>query len=347
MKAYWQLVVMNFKMLFRAHDALFWNFAFPVVFMILMGTAFGRSPAFTAHVGIEGTGVAKTALDQVLHHVSGVSVNVITHGIKALKSGRIDLLARISGRHIRLITTNSQVSRKVLSIVQGSVMALNLQAFHLPPVFVASVRRISMRGNSYIDFLAPGILGMTLMNTGLLSGAALITYRSQGILRRIRGTPLSTSTFIAARITMQLTMALVQAALIIFVARSLYHFKPAGDIWDLVPFLILGEFAFMTLGFVIAGIANTMEMAIALTNLIGLPMMFLAGVFYPVSQLPAFLKPLTEILPLRYLTSALRAVVSHGASLAHLRGDLVALALMALICGFLAIKCFRWEMPHG
>ena len=225
-------------------------------------------------------------------------------------------------------------------------MSMNLQVLHQPLLFHPIVHQISMQGTSYIDFLAPGILGMTLMNTGLFSGTMLITHRSQGILRRIRGTPLSTGIFIGARITTQMLIALVQAALILMLAREVYHFTPVGNLWSLIPLLIIGELAFMTIGFFIAGVANTMEVAAALTNIVSLPMMFLAGVFYPISQLPRFIKPLAQILPLRYLTSGLRAIVVHGTSLAHLGNDFMALAMVTVVCGFLAIKFFRWEMPH-
>jgi ABC-2 type transport system permease protein len=345
--AYLTLVQMNLKMLFRARDVLFWNFAFPVLFMVLIGTAFGASPGFSAHVGIEGSGSFASALIQALRHIKGMSVSVISSGgIQALQSGHIEVLARIAGHQAHLIRTNASASQSVSSIVQGAVMAMNLQALHQPLFFRATVRQISVQGTSYIDFLAPGILGMTLMNTGLFSGTMLITHRSQGILRRIRGTPLPTGIFIGARITTQMVVALIQATLILVIAREVYHFTPVGNLWSLIPLLVLGELAFMTIGFFIAGVANTMEVASALTNIVSLPMMFLAGVFYPISQLPRFIKPLADILPLRYLTSGLRAVVVHGTPLTHLTNDFIALALVAVVCGALAVKFFRWEMPR-
>ncbi|WP_020375295.1 ABC transporter permease [Sulfobacillus thermosulfidooxidans] len=346
MKAYGALVWANTMMLLRARDALFWTFAFPIVFMVLIGTAFGQNPSFSAHIGIEGQGMARGALISALHHVPGMKVSLMTSGLAALKSGQIALLVEISRRHLTLVTTNDPTSQTALSVLQGVITTMNLKALHAPIMFHTTIRHIHVHGTSYIDFLAPGILGMTLMNTGLFSGTSLITYRSQGILRRIRGTPLPTSTFIAARMTTQMIMALAQAFLILSVAEGLYHFKPAGHLLAMIPFLILGELAFMTVGFLIAGVANTMELATALTNIISLPMMFLAGVFYPVSQLPSFVRPLANVLPLRFLTSGLRGVVVHGTSLSHLGSDLMALALTGLLAEALAVKFFRWETPH-
>ncbi|WP_053959825.1 ABC transporter permease [Sulfobacillus thermosulfidooxidans] len=348
MKAYGALVRANMLMLLRARDALFWTFAFPIVFMILLGTAFGQSPAFSAHVGVTGHGIAQQALIQALHHVPGMKVSIMsqTSGLTALKSGKIALFVEISGRHLTLVRTNAPTSETALSILQGVITRMNLEALHAPLIFQATVHHIYVQGTSYIDFLAPGILGMTLMNTGLFAGTSLITYRSQGILRRIRGTPLSTSIFIAARMTTQLIIAMAQAFLILGVAELLYQFKPVGNLWAMIPFLILGELAFMSVGFFIAGIASTMELASALTNIVSLPMMFLAGVFYPVSQLPSFVRPLANILPLRFLTHALRGVVLYGTPLSHLGSDLMALALTGFIGGALAVKFFRWETPH-
>ncbi len=347
MNAYLTLVGMNLKMLVRARDVLFWNFAFPVLFMVLMGTAFGSSPGFSAHVGIEGSGPIATGLVHALGHIKGMGVSVMASGgTQALKAGHIAVLLRIAGHEIHLIHTNASASQSVSSIVKATVMAMNLQVLHQPLPFHVVPHQISLQGTSYIDFLAPGILGMTLMNTGLFAGTALITHRSQGILRRIRGTPLSTGVFIGARITTQMVVALLQAALILVIAKEGYQFTPVGNLWTLIPLLVLGELAFMTIGFFVAGVANTMEVASALTNIVSLPMMFLAGVFYPVSQLPPFIKPLAQILPLRYLTSGLRAIVVHGAPLAGLENDFIALAVVAVVCGALAVKFFRWDMPH-
>ncbi|MGI9048899.1 MAG: ABC transporter permease [Rubrobacteraceae bacterium] len=107
--------------------------------------------------------------------------------------------------------------------------------------------------------------------------------------------------------------------------------------------MILGSLAFLTIGFFIAGVSRKVESANALANLVGFPMLFLAGVFFPLDQSPVWLQYIAKALPLSYLADGLRQVMIYGASISHLWIDATALLVTAVIGLLLATRFFRWE----
>ncbi len=344
MKAYFALVRAHVAMMFRARDILFWNFAFPVIFMVLIGAVFGHS-SFQAAVGLTGSGTARAIVTPVLRQTPGIRVQS-GQGIGALRQGKVNLVVAIKGHQVLLTGDHSSTSQSALALVEGELAGANLRATGQVPFMAVAVRHLTGQGETFIDFLVPGILGMALMNTGLFSGISLVVLRRQGVLRRIRGTPVPTLTFIAARMTAQFVMVFGQAVLIVGIASAVYGFRPAGSLMTLVPVLVVGALAFMSLGFFVAGVSDTMEVASALTNVISLPMMFLAGVFFPVSQLPKAMQPVANFLPLRFLTEGLRAVAVHNATWAAVMPEMAGLLATALIGGGLATRFFRWEAPR-
>lgn len=107
--------------------------------------------------------------------------------------------------------------------------------------------------------------------------------------------------------------------------------------------MILGSLAFLTIGFFIAGVSRKVESANALANLVGFPMLFLAGVFFPLDQSPVWLQYIAKALPLSYLADGLRQVMIYGASISHLWVHATALLVTAIIGLLLATRFFRWE----
>jgi ABC-2 type transport system permease protein len=73
-------------------------------------------------------------------------------------------------------------------------------------------------------------------------------------------------------------------------------------------------------------------------------MMFLAGVFFSLSNEPAWLQPITKLLPLTFLANALRSISLDGANLWAVRGDLLGLAVWLVITLVMAIRLFKWEV---
>jgi ABC-2 type transport system permease protein len=140
---------------------------------------------------------------------------------------------------------------------------------------------------------------MSIMNLGLFATAQpLIALRTQGVLKRLGATPLPPSTLLAAYVALRLTTALVQTTLIVGIGVVAFDVAMLGNWLMLAGWVMLGALTFIAIGFFVAAIARTEESGTAFINLVNLPMLVLSGVFFPVSSLPDFLRPLVRAMPL-------------------------------------------------
>src|SRR5207245_7955064 len=122
-----------------------------------------------------------------------------------------------------------------------------------------------------------------------------------GILRRLIATPMRRTDFLVAQVLTRVIMGMVQVALLLTIAVTFLHFRLAGNVGYLLLSAAVGSMVFIALGFVIAGLAKNEDSVPALANIVVLPMMFLSGVFFPVSTVPAWLRIISDRLPLTYL----------------------------------------------
>jgi ABC-2 type transport system permease protein len=199
------------------------------------------------------------------------------------------------------------------------------------------------RSLGYIDFLVPGILGLTLMQLGLFSVSfGFVQLKRTGALRRLFATPTSPAYFLAAQVTSRLIIGLTQVLVLLGVGLW-FGLHLVGSIFLLLAISLLGSIIFLAIGFSIAGWAKNEDQAAPLANLVSLPMTFLSGVFFSRDAMPAFLRTITDYLPLTYLNHALRSVTNDGVGVGAISGDLLGMAVWAVIAFFLAVRLFRWE----
>jgi ABC-2 type transport system permease protein len=227
--------------------------------------------------------------------------------------------------------------------VQSIVAGINEQASGRPSPVTLDEQAVSVHHLRQIDWLTPGMLGMLLMYANLSVGAALVTWRKQGTLRRLAATPLRSSVLIGSQATARLLLSLAQGAVLIAVAALLFKVQVIGSWLALGLIVALGALVMLALGFVIGSFARNQEVATSLTFLISFPMTFLGASYFPTNSAPAFLAPIIHILPLSYLNDALRQVINNGADLAALRTDALALVVWMVAALLLAFRAFRWE----
>ena len=107
--------------------------------------------------------------------------------------------------------------------------------------------------------------------------------------------------------------------------------------------IVLGALTFLAIGFALSGFAKNVETAASYANLITFPMLFLSGVFFSIDSAPAWLRPITKILPLSYLVDALREPMTRGNGIGAIWGDLLVLAGVFVVAMAFAIRFFRWD----
>jgi ABC-2 type transport system permease protein len=350
------MTIANIKMTFRARQALFWNLAFPLIILGLLSVVFGSGSGFSITVGVAGNGPVAAATRDALSQISGVTVKTGTESGEraALKNGdRSAVLVVAPGlpaatKPVAITLfydqTNLSQSSAVVALVSQVVQGVDREFTHAPQALILRQEGIAAVSTRYIDFLAPGIIALSLMTSGVIGiSSRMVGFRQQLILKRLRATPLKTWEFVISNVVSQLVVVMVQVIVLTAVATQVLGVHIAGSVGAVVLLALIGGLAFLTIGFAISGFSTTVESASAIGNVVTMPMMFLSGVYFPLSGAPDWLKPIIGVLPLTYLANGLRDVMEKGASINTLGLDFAALAVTALVGLGVASRTFRWE----
>ncbi len=194
---------------------------------------------------------------------------------------------------------------------------------------------------AYSDYLLSGIITMVIMQGGIYTLAYwMVDLRARGVIRRFQVTPLKKRNLILSLLAARATIALAQAVLLSVIGLLFFDANLSGNLLLVLLFTVLGAFIFLPLGLLISTFADTYEAAAPITAALGLPLIFLGNIFYPVSILPPALRTISEFLPTTYLADALRSLYLTG-STEYLLRDAFILALWA--GGILIVTIWRFK----
>ena len=361
MKQFLKFTGASLKMTYRERIAIFWMFLYPLLLMLLLGAIFGRSGQANINLGVVDldrspitSGVMgalksikaftvqtgnENKLKNDLNNGNLNAVLVLNNGfydsVKSGKPGSATIFVDQSSQTVADITY-SAVSQVLDKIAQGMAQT--------PTLIEVQKKSVTSNELSYVDYVVPGILAMTLMTSGLLGlSLEFVNYREKGILRRIKVSPLPLSRFLGSELVAALIMAIIQAVVLLSVGKLVFKIHIRGNYLYMAALVIIGAAAFLAAGFLIASLTKSFKTAQMASNAIAFPLMFLSGVFFPLSILPNFLATVAKLLPLYYLGHALREVMIQGKDLWAVRFDILVLIGMGLICFLVSIKLFRWE----
>ena len=193
---------------------------------------------------------------------------------------------------------------QIIASLGSPLMYLGVLGFGLGPVFKAAGQ-----GN-YIQFVAPGVIGMTILFTSMFSGIQLLWDRQFGFLKETLVAPVPRIEIMIGRTLGGASVALLQGCLI-FVVCLIAGFRPEG--WSALPMAFLGmvliALNFAALGTVIGSSLTQMQVFQLVMNFLVMPMFFLSGALYPLNNLPTVLAALTRIDPLTYGVDAMRSAL--------------------------------------
>jgi ABC-2 type transport system permease protein len=192
------------------------------------------------------------------------------------------------------------------------------------------------------------MLGYGCANTAFAGLAIqLVVRRELGILKRLRATPLSATTYIAATLASTLIVFVLQAIALFVLGRVLYGTPLPHALGSLVLAIVIGAAAFAALGVATASLIRSAEGSSAVVNFILLPMAFLTGSFGPTHRYPAFLRAIGDVLPLKYFINIVNAVYLRSHSIWTKPGALGVLAAWGATGLVVAALKFRWEPREG
>jgi len=216
--------------------------------------------------------------------------------------------------------------------------------FFLPLLFLALFGAIFSGNQKDLDVIVPGIAGLAVMATTFSALAMNITFlREQGVLKRMRGTPLPTGSYLAAVGGNAVTNAFLQIAIVVVAGRVFFHIGWPKDWLELVLFTVAGVACLASLGVAYSHVIPNFDAAAAYQNIVFLPTIFISSVFYDASNAPQFLRDIAQALPLVHIIDGLKGALVTGRGIGDNLSALAIIAIWSAFGIFFAIRGFSWE----
>ena len=203
--------------------------------------------------------------------------------------------------------------RELLRFVQDRPRMFS--SFSMPIIFLiifgAGFGRLigqMMPGVDYIQFMYPGILAMTVLMTSVMSGVSIVWDREFGFLKEVLVSPLSRSGVLAGKAVGAATIAIIQGAIMLVLAPIVNVPINLGTVLALLPLLLILSLSLSGLGLLIGARMRSQQGFQIVMQLVIFPMMFLSGIFFPVSGVATWLEVLSKLNPVTYGIDAIRQV---------------------------------------
>jgi ABC-type multidrug transport system permease subunit len=343
-----ELVLVRFREFVREPEAVFWSFVFPILLALGLGIAFRNRPPETVKVGVAGAGAAADSLALALRGAPGLlaeRVGADDDGARALRVGRVALVVTPRGGSWRggveyRFDPTRPDARTARQLVDD---ALQRAAGRRDPLAVAE-RRVEERGSRYIDFLVPGLLGMTIMGDSMWGvGFTIVDTRRKHLLKRLVATPMSRAHYLLSFILARLVFVAVSVTVVLGFARLVFDVPMRGSLAQVAVVGFAASLAFSGLGLLTASRARTIESASGLMNVAMFPMWVASGIFFASSNFPDAAQPFIQALPLTAVIDALRGTMLQGIGWGAVLPELGIVAAWGLASFALALGIFRWR----
>jgi ABC-2 type transport system permease protein len=228
-----------------------------------------------------------------------------------------------------------------------AAQALNASSLAIVQPYNIKVEGVVSGHSSYFDFVAPGIMAMTVMMSVMTGLPAAISQEKEvGTLDGMMVAPINRLSIIVGKTLAQTARGLLQGVLILILASFLFGVSIQGSILLVFALLLLGVFSFVGLGVVLTSFAKDQETAMMIMMTLMFPMMFLSGVFFPVQQMPWYMQDVSKALPLTYAADALRKVMVLGAGIPQISTELTVLIVFGVVMTAIAVPVFKRAMTR-
>lgn len=252
--------------------------------------------------------------------------------------------------------SNPQISATIRGALTGIFDAMGTemakQALNTTNIAVVKPLNVQTQGvvngnPSYFDFIAPGIMAMTVMMSVMTGLPVAISQEKEiGTMDGMMVAPVNRLSILLGKTIAQTARGLIQGAIILALAIGLFGVTIQGNILLVVGLLLLGVFSFVGLGIVITSFTKDQETAQMLMMTLMFPMMFLSGVFFPIQQMPWYMQTISQFLPLTYASNALRKVMVLGAGIPQISTELLVLVGFGVVMIAIALPVFRRMMTR-
>jgi ABC-2 type transport system permease protein len=353
-RRYWplgQLILARVREFYREPEALFWVYGFPILMVVALGVAFRNKPVEQAvSVDVEKDPANAAGVAFVEHALAQAELfKLQVHDAEQcrlrLRTGKTALVVVPPASEAQPYTYVFDLTREESLRAREKVEdALEKAAGRKDPLPPARDEELNEPGGRYIDFLVPGLVGLSLMGGGLWGvGFVTVDMRIRKVLKRFLATPMRKEDFLLGVLLSRMLFLVPEVVLILLFARLAFGVHIQGSLAVLALLIFLGALTFSGIGLLVASRARTLEAVSGLMNLVMLPMWVLSGIFFSSDRFPEAAQPFIKALPLTPLIDALRSVTLEGTSLAALAPQLGILLAWAVGSFVLALRWFRWQ----
>ena len=345
------------KIFLRDRQSIFFSLFSPIIFMTIFAFA-NNSEVDPIKLGIVNNSTSEVASDfsQMLNDnplftvTEGEESNLRTELIEGDQTMVLilpeDFDAQNDGAELQLLVDAAQVQQLglIMPLLEQTLISIEREFRNIEPMFTLTIEDVQARSQRYLDFLLPGLMAFTLMQLSIAgSGFNIVEFRRKGILKRLFVTPIKPHDFITAIVLARMAIILIQLTVLILFAVTILDVRIVGNFASFYLMIILGTFIFLCLGFCLGSIATTQQAVMAVGNLVIFPQIFLSGVFYPIESMPELIQPIANLLPLSFVSTAIREIANNGASLLEITPTLIGIAAWFVIAFVLATRLFVWK----
>jgi len=340
----------------RNPSAVVFNLVFPLIFIIVFGFISGGR--FKIDVAVEKGSDMNNPVFQSLEKIS--TLNLIKEKptgdmYSELEKGRVDAMVSFVRNEkgvlvIDMKTTKASPERgSFFKVMLSEIVDKQNRAMTRTEVPMTELKEEVVEGRKYktIDFILPGQLGFSLLSAGVFGTAFIfISLRQTLVIKRFFATPINKAHIILGESLSRLIFSIFSSVIIILIGTFFFGFTLVNGVVTFINMIILSIIAlivFLGFGFVVSGIAKNENAVPPIANLITLPQFLLAGTFFPISNFPDWLQPVSRALPLTYLNEALRKISFEGASIFDVWYDILILVIWGIVVYAIAVKVFKWE----
>lgn len=361
----WTFFRINTKRFFRDKLAIFFTILFPLIFLFVFGFMNKGGSEISFDVAVINQSDSEFS-KQFVRDMGKQKIFDIDKDIKTIaaadeKMSRSQLDAAIilpktfgqtksdetfpSGTAtVRYAQNNTQAGAALTSLLEAQFQGVNAKLVPQVEPFKAEGKATEQAGLSQFDYAFAGLLGFSIIGIGIFGPMNVFPeLKKQGILRRLRMTPLKVWQYFVSTALTQVVLGLVSIAILFFFAVTVFDLHIVGNWLEIIPFLALSIVMILGIGLAIGGWAKNERQAAPLGNIVVFPMMFLSGTFFPRFLMPEWLQNISNFLPLTPVVDGIRLLVTEGQSLVSLAPQLGLIAGWLIVIYIIAFRFFRWE----
>ncbi len=326
-----KLFIAHLKMTFREKQVWFWSILYPVFLLVIFMTIFGGfgggdDKGFSAEI-VAVTGVETAITQQFTSVLKEIPVlewksdSPVTReqAEEWLKGKEIDGFILIpdgsDSRQLELYVNRENEQSTTSQALTGIMreVASNMDRTSAPK-YTFHMNYLSSGSDNlkYTDFLLTGMIALSISQAGLFGMVSMVEMRRNGLLKRLKMTPVNMQLFGLGEMLVRFILSAVQVTLLSGIGLLFFNAQFDFHIGSFLIMFFIGTLTFTAMGYMVAAFSKTMESFMGIVNLASFLMMFLSGIFFDMNILPSWLLPVANFMPLTYFVNGIRDSMVYG-----------------------------------